>query len=75
MTIRPRHLLHVKLPHAKILLSLTKKEYENQSNDDLYYQADLLEILSKLTKKVADLEEDGAAQADLRKVNRTKKKK
>ena len=74
MTIRPRHLLHVKLPHAKILLSLTKKEYENQSND-LYYQADLLEILSKLTKKVADLEEDGAAQTDLRKVNRTKKKK
>ena len=74
MTIRPRHLLHVKLPHAKILLSLTKKEYENQSND-LYYQADLLELLSKLTKKVADLEEDGAAQADLRKLNRTKKKK
>ena len=72
MTIKPRHLLHLKLPHAKILLSLTKKEYENQYND-LYYQADLLELLSKLTKKVADLEADGAAQTDLRKLNRTKK--
>tara|TARA_R100001082_G_scaffold98325_1_gene66570 strand:- start:664 stop:897 length:234 start_codon:yes stop_codon:yes gene_type:complete len=73
MTLRPRHLLHVKLTHAKILLSLAKKEYENQS-DDLYYQADLLEILSKLTKKVADLEEDGAAQTDLRKLNRIRKR-
>ena len=73
MTIKPRHLLHLKLPHAKILLSLTKKEYENQCND-LYYQADLLELLSKLTKKVADLEADGAAQTDLRKLNRIKNK-
>jgi len=77
MTTRPRHLLHLTLNHSKILLSLVKKEYENSESlncDDLYYQADLLELLSKLTKKVADLEADGAAKTDLRKLNRTRKK-
>ena len=83
MTIRPRHLLHLTLTHSQILLSLVKKEYvqdyENSKSincdlNDLYYQANLLEILSKLTKKVADLKADGASQTDLRKLNRTTKK-
>jgi len=77
MTIRTRHLLHVNLNQSKILLSLVKKEYENSESlncDDFYYQADLLELLSKLTKKVADLKADGAAQTDLRKLNRTRKR-
>ena len=77
MTLRTRHLLHLNLNQSKILLSLVKKEYENSEPlhcDDLYYQADLLELLSKLTKKVADLEADGAAQTDLRKLNRTRKR-
>ena len=76
MTIRTRNLLHLNLNQFKILLSLVKKEYENSESlncDDLYYQADLLELLSKLTKKVADLEADGAAQTDLRKLNRIRK--
>tara|TARA_R100001082_G_scaffold15724_1_gene8006 strand:+ start:718 stop:963 length:246 start_codon:yes stop_codon:yes gene_type:complete len=76
MNIRARHLLHLNLNQSKILLSLVKKEYKKSESlnfDDLYYQADLLELLSKLTKKIADLEADGAAQTDLRKLNRTKK--
>ena len=76
MNIRTRHLLHLNLNQSKILLSLVKKEYEKSESlnfNDLYYQADLLELLSKLTKKVADLEADGVAQTDLRKLNRTKK--
>ena len=76
MNIRTRHLLHLNLNQSKILLSLVKKEYEKSESlnfNDLYYQADLLELLSKLTKKVADLEADGAAQTDLRKLNRIKK--
>ena len=77
MTIRTRNLLHLNLNQFKILLSLVKKEYENSESlncDDLYYQADLLELLSKLIKKVADLEADGASEKDLRKLNRTRKK-
>ncbi len=77
MTTRPRHLLHLTLTHSQILLSLVKKEYESSESlncDDFYYQADLLELLSKLTKKVADLKADGAAQTDLRKLNRITKK-
>ena len=76
MNIRTRHLLHLNLNQSKLLLSLVKKEYENNellSCSDLYYQASLLELLSKLTKKVADLEADGAAQTDLRKLNRIRK--
>jgi hypothetical protein len=76
MTIRTRHLLHLNLNQSKILLSLVKKEYENSESlkcNDLYYQADLLELFSKLTKKVADLEADGAAKTDLRKLNRIRK--
>ena len=77
MTIRTRNLLHLNLNQFKILLSLVKKEYENSESlncNDLYYQADLLELLSKLIKKVADLEADGAPEKDLRKLNRTRKK-
>ena len=77
MTIRTRNLLHLNLNQFKILLSLVKKEYENSESlncDDLYYQADLLELLSKLIKIVADLEADGASEKDLRKLNRTRKK-
>ena len=77
MTTRTRHLLHVNLNQSKVLLSLVKKEYKNSESlecDDLYYQADLLELLSKLTKKVADLEADGAAKTDLRKLNRIRNK-
>ena len=76
MNIRTRHLLHLNLNQSKILLSLVKKEYENSESlncDDLYYQADLLELLSKLIKKVADLEADGAPEKDLRKLNRIRK--
>ena len=76
MTTRPRHLLHLTLTHSQILLSLVKKEYENSESlncDDFYYQADLLELLSKLIKKVADLEADGAPEKDLRKLNRIRK--
>ena len=76
MTIRTRNLLHLNLNQFKILLSLVKKEYENSESlncNDLYYQADLLELLSKLTKKVADLEADGAPEKDLRKLNRIRK--
>ena len=54
MNIRTRHLLHLNLNQSKILLSLVKKEYEKSESlnfNDLYYQADLLELLSKLTKK------------------------
>ena len=77
MTIRTRNLLHLNLNQSKILLSLVKKEYENSESlncDGLYYQADLLELLSKLIMKVADLEADGAPEKDLRKLNRTRKK-
>lgn len=77
MTTRTRNLLHLNLNQFKILLSLVKKEYENSESlncDDLYYQADLLELLSKLIKKVVDLEADGAPETDLRKLNRITKK-
>ena len=53
---------------------LIKHDLSDDDVIDFYYQSDLLELLSKLTKKVADLEADGAAQTDLRKLNRTRKR-